>query len=78
MVDQILQIPSAFRLILALFEPEELNFALTISVSAVLSPMSQVLLLQASLDSSLPMTNKPAGDGSSEYVPNPSTGGLAN
>lgn len=30
MVDQILQIPSAFRLILALFEPEELNFALTI------------------------------------------------
>lgn len=40
--------------------------------------MSQVLLLQASLDSSLPMTNKPAGDGSSEYVPNPSTGVLVN
>ena len=30
MVDQILQIPSAFRLILALFEPKELNIALTI------------------------------------------------
>lgn len=30
MADQIFQIPSAFRLILALFEPQELNLALTI------------------------------------------------